>query len=218
MPTNNTIEKNKPIILLLSGGIDSTTLLAKLKEDGYSIVAVSFDYGQKHSLELEYAKRNCRKYDVINHVIIQLDKALFQSSALVNDDINITSYKDNILPKGQVNAYVPFRNLVFISMAMSLAETINITEIHLAFNEDDSHNFWDCKQDFIDNVNALSLLNTNIKIQTPFINLSKAEVVRLANSLNVNLENTITCYQPNEAIECGVCLSCITKRKAINNA
>jgi 7-cyano-7-deazaguanine synthase len=212
------MEKNKPIILLLSGGIDSTTLLVKLKKDGYSIIAVSFDYGQKNRLELEYAKQNCHKYDVNNHTIINLDSTLFQSSALVNTETNITSYESKILPKGQVNAYVPFRNLIFISMAMSLAETMNISEVYLAFNDDDSHNFWDCKQSFIDKINALSTSNTNIQIKTPFINLSKTQVVKLAHSLNVNLENTITCYQPNEAAECGVCLSCITKQKAINNA
>ena len=217
MPINNTTEKSKPIILLLSGGIDSTTLLAKLRKDGYSIIAISFDYGQKHRLELEYAKQNCNHYKVDNHIIIQLDKVLFQSSALVNRQVDITTYEGETLPKGQVNAYVPFRNLVFISMAMSLAETMNISEIYLAFNKDDSQNFWDCKPHFVDKINALSS-STNIKIQTPFINLSKIQIVKLAHQLDVDLNKTITCYQPNEAVECGVCLSCITKQKAIKDA
>lgn len=165
MLINNTTKESKPVILLLSGGIDSTTLLAQLKKDGQSVVAISFDYGQKHGIELQYAKQNAQNYDVVSHTIIQLDKALFQSSALVNNNINVTSYKNQDLPKGQVNAYVPFRNLIFISMAMSLAETMNITEIYLAFNEDDSHNFWDCKQGFVKHINALSKLNTAIEIK-----------------------------------------------------
>lgn len=207
--------KNKRIILLLSGGIDSTTMLAKLLSEGYEIIAISFYYGQKHGIELNYAKQNVAKYGVKNHHIIELDTTLFKSSALVNDDIDIITYKNRELPKGQVNAYVPFRNLLFISTALSLAESMNIDEIYVALNNDDRHNFWDCKIDFIEKVNAIAALNSVIQIKTPFINLSKSDVVKLAYQLNVDLKKTITCYQPNEATECGVCLSCISKQKAI---
>lgn len=208
---------NKRAILLLSGGIDSTTLLAKLSNEDYEVVAVSFHYGQKNVIELNYAKRNAEKYGVKEHHIIQLDKTLFQSSALVNQEIDITTYENAKLPEGQVNAYVPFRNLLFISTALSLAETMKINEVYLAFNSDDSTNFWDCRADFVEKMNAIAASNTSIQIKTPFINLSKNEIIKLARQLNVDLNNTITCYQPNKAIECGVCLSCITKLKAIEN-
>lgn len=210
--------ENKRAILLLSGGIDSTTLLAKLSSENYEVVAVSFHYGQKHEIELNYAKKNAEKYGVRKHHVIELDKKLFNSSALVNREIEIATYENNEPPKGQVNAYVPFRNLLFISTALSMAETMKINEVYLAFNSDDRANFWDCRTDFVEKINAISTSNTSIQIKTPFINLSKNEVVKLARQLNVDLNNTITCYQPNEATECGVCLSCLTKKNAIENA
>ena len=208
----------KRAMLLLSGGIDSTTLLAKLSSENYEVVAVSFHYGQKHGIELNYAKKNAQKYGVKCHQIIELDKIFFNSSALVNQEIDITTYENDELPEGQVNAYVPFRNLLFISTALSLAESMKINEVYLAFNSDDNANFWDCRFDFVEKINAIATSNTSIQIKTPFINLSKTEVVKLARRLNVDLNNTITCYQPNEATECGVCLSCLTKQKAIENA
>lgn len=209
---------NKQAILLLSGGIDSTTLLAKLSSENYEVVAVSYHYGQKHGIELKYAKKNAEKYGVKKHHIIELDKILFNSSALVNQEIDITTYENDKLPEGQVNAYVPFRNLLFISTALSLAETMKMNEVYLAFNNDDNANFWDCKTDFVEKINAIATSNTSIQIKTPFINLSKTEIVKLARKLNVDLNNTITCYQPKETTECGVCLSCVTKQKAIENA
>lgn len=208
--------ENKRAVLLLSGGIDSTTLLAKLSNENYDVIAVSFNYGQKHEIELNYAKKNALKYSVKKHQIIELDSTLFNSSALVNGEIDITTYANNKLPEGQVNAYVPFRNLLFISTALSLAETMQVKEVYLAFNSDDNANFWDCRSDFVEKINAITTLNSSIQIKTPFINFSKSEVVKLARQLNVDLNNTITCYQPIEAIECGVCLSCLTKLDALN--
>jgi len=210
--------ENKRAILLLSGGIDSTTLLAKLSYENYEVIAVSFHYGQKHGVELNYAKKNAEKYGVKYHHIIELDKILFNSSALVNKEIDITTYENDELPKGQINAYVPYRNLLFISTALSLAESMKIDEVFLAFNRDDNANFWDCRTDFVEKINAIATSNTSIQIKTPFINLSKTEVVKLARQFCVDLNNTITCYQPYEATECGVCLSCLTKQKAIENA
>lgn len=210
--------ENKRAILLLSGGIDSTTLLAKLSSENYEVVTVSFHYGQKHVIELNYAKKNAEKYGVKQHQVIELDKKLFNSSALINCEIDIATYENKEQPEGQVNAYVPFRNLLFISTALSLAETMKINEVYLAFNSDDNANFWDCKTNFVEKINAIATLNTSIQIKTPFINLTKNEIVKIARKLNVELNNTITCYQPKEATECGVCLSCITKQKALENA
>ncbi len=209
--------ENKQAILLLSGGIDSTTLLAKLAKENYSIVAISFHYGQKHSVELNYAKQNAQKYGVKSHHIIELNKILFESSALVNSELNITTFKNNELPNEQVNAYVPFRNLLFISTSLSLAETMNINEIYIAINKEDSSLFWDCTTDFIDKINSIANINSSIKIIAPFINKTKSEVIQLAQKLFVDIENTITCYQPKGKFECGICLSCITKQKAMEN-
>lgn len=209
---------NKQVILLLSGGIDSTTLLAKLISENYNVIAISFQYHQKHGVELLYAKKNAIKYGVVNHHIIELDKELFQSSALVNKELDVSTYKKSELPKEEVNTYVPFRNLLFISTALSFAETLNVNEIYLAINSDDSNNYWDCKVDFIKNINKISSSCSPIRVITPFINFSKKEVVQLAIQLKVDLNNTITCYQPILDVECGICLSCITKSKALNEA
>lgn len=211
------IMKNRQAILLLSGGIDSTTLLAKLIDDGHEVIAISYDYGQKHGIEINYAKENCKKYGVKEHHIITLDNALFSSSALVNKTLTIGTFDPDKTTKGKVNAYVPFRNLLFISNSLSLAETMNINEIYLAFNNDDSSNFWDCTKEFVEKINLVSSINSDIQVKAPFINLSKRQIVQLAMELGVDLNKTITCYQPESNQECGVCLSCITKQKAMEN-
>lgn len=207
--------KNKQVILLLSGGIDSTTLLAKLKKEDYEVVAISFSYGQKHEIELAYAKKNAEKYNVKDHRIIKIENSLFNSSALVNPEIQISRYKNETIPEGKVNTYVPFRNLLFTSTALSLAETLDIKEIYLAFNQDDSRNFWDCTPYFLDKINSICSIDSEITIKAPFIELTKIEVIELAKELHVNLENTISCYQPSDGSECGECLSCVTKRKVL---
>ncbi|MFD1016195.1 7-cyano-7-deazaguanine synthase QueC [Winogradskyella rapida] len=208
------MQKNK-VILLLSGGIDSTTLLAKLKAEGKEVIAISFFYEQKHAIELEYAKENAKKYNVLEHRTIQLDSQLFSSSALVNNNEKLSTYENGIKPEGQENAYVPYRNLVFLSLALSLAETKNINDIYVAFNNDDSINFWDCTSTFLSQINTISG-TSKTKIHAPLINLSKKEVVRLAKKINVNLEETISCYQPTDNNECGKCLSCLVKNDALN--
>lgn len=210
--------ENNRAILLLSGGIDSTTLLAKLAHEEYEVTAISFNYGQKHLVELNYARLNAAKYMVKEHYIVELDQTLFASSALVNKNMHVTTYENEDLPKGEVNAYVPFRNLIFISNALSLAQSLQINQVHLAVNGDDRINFWDCTSNFIEHVNEIAALNSSIEIKTPFINLSKTDVLKMAYSLKVDLNNTITCYQPNQEAECGNCLSCITKQNALKNA
>jgi len=206
---------NKSAILLLSGGIDSTTLLAQAKQEGYEIQAISFNYNQKHLVELEYAKKNARKYQVAKHKIISLDAGAFLSSALVNPHKSLETYPKHRLPEGPVNAYVPFRNLIFLSHALSYAETAGIRKIFIAFNKDDSTNFWDCSSEFLQKLNALTNSSTAIRIEAPFIKLTKKEVILLAQKLQVDLENTLSCYQPIEAKACGKCLSCTLIEKAL---
>lgn len=207
------MEKNK-VILLLSGGIDSTTLLAKLKEEEKDVLAISYFYDQKHAIELEYAKKNAIKYNITEHRTIKLDSQLFLSSALVNNEKKLSTYENREKPVGQENAYVPYRNLVFLSMALSLAESNEINNIYVAFNKDDCLNFWDCTTTFLCQLNMISK-HSSINIHAPFIDLSKNEVVRLAQKLNVNLNETISCYQPMNNNECGKCLSCLVKQKAL---
>ncbi|QXP79816.1 MULTISPECIES: 7-cyano-7-deazaguanine synthase QueC [Winogradskyella] len=208
------MEKNK-VILLLSGGIDSTTLLAKLKEENKEVLAISYFYDQKHAIELEFAKENAEKYNVIEHKTIQLDSQLFSSSALVNSNKQLSTYKEGEKPEGQENAYVPYRNLVFLSMALSLAESYRINDIYVAFNKDDCVNFWDCTTAFLSQLNTISE-QSKTEVHAPLINLTKKEVVQLAKKLDVDLNRTISCYQPFNDKECGSCLSCLVKQDAFN--
>ena len=206
---------NKSALLLLSGGIDSTTLLAQLSAANYSIIALSFDYGQKHKIELQYAAENAKKYSVKKHLVLPLPANLFSTSALTNPSVEVDKFnKDNILTIN-VNTYVPFRNMVFLSTALSLAESENIKEIYVAFNQDDSIHYWDCSETFLAQMNNLAQMNTTIKIKAPFIKYTKNEVIALAYKLEVDINATITCYQPQNAIECGACLSCISKKNAL---
>jgi len=209
------MEKNK-VILLLSGGIDSTTLLAKLKGENKEVVALSFFYDQKHAIELEYAQNNAIKYNVLEHRIIKLDSLMFSGSALVNTEKQLSTYEHGEKPIGQENAYVPFRNLIFLSMALSLAESSKINNIYIAFNKDDCVNFWDCTATFLSQMNSISIYS-GIKIHAPLIDFTKKEVICLSQKLNINLDKTISCYQPKGEKECGKCLSCLIKKKAINN-
>ena len=207
----------KQALLLLSGGIDSATLLAKLKSEGYQITALSFHYGQKHSVELNYAKELANKYEVKEHLILDIPNESFSGSALVNKTINPTKFNDyKNLPTEEVNSYVPFRNIIFLSFALSIAESRNIHEIFIAVNKEDAINYWDCSVEFIEKMNIISKMNTSISIESPFINLSKKEVVLLGKNLGVDFNQTISCYQPIDGVECGSCLSCIIKKEAIN--
>ncbi len=207
----------KQALLLLSGGIDSATLLAKLKSEGYQITALSFHYGQKHSVELNYAKELANKYEVKEHLILDIPNESFSGSALVNKTINPTKFNDyKNLPTEEVNSYVPFRNIIFLSFALSIAESRNIHEIFIAVNKEDAINYWDCSVEFIEKMNIISKMNTSISIESPFINLSKKEVVLLGKNLGVDFNQTISCYQPIDGVECGSCLSCIIKKEALN--
>ncbi len=202
-------------IILLSGGIDSSTLLAKMAFEKYEITAVSFLYNQKNNIEIEYAKKNAKKYNVLEHFIFDLPQYSFGKSSLVNRNIPISKVNVKNENSQKVNSYVPFRNMIFLSFALSTAEMLNIQKIFFAINLDDFQNYWDCSQDFVNQVNKLSKLNTLIEIITPFINMTKKDIIILANKLNLDLSDTISCYAPIKGKECGECLSCKIKKDAI---
>ena len=207
--------KNKQALLLLSGGIDSTTLLAQLSQDGYTVTALSFCYGQKHRVELAFARQNALTYRVERHEVVTLPPLLFSQSALVDPAKPIEVYPDQEVAPGPVSTYVPFRNLVFLSQALSWGQSLGVDAVFAAFNADDHANFWDCRPLFIEQLNQLVAGNASIQVQTPFIHLTKQQVIKKAHQLGVDLSQTISCYQPTDKEECGSCLSCVTKRKAL---
>lgn len=209
----------KEVLLLLSGGIDSTTLLADLCNQNKQVHALSFDYGQRHLQELSFAKMNALFYGVLSHHIIKIDlgPASF-SNMLTNHQITPVNYKETPLKYTPNETYVPGRNLIMLSYAAAYAEANSLRDIYFAANADDGQHFPDCRELFISALNQLWTVCPNtsdIKVNTPYIKLSKSEVIQKSNDLKVNLQHTLSCYAPISNKECGTCQSCILKQEAI---
>lgn len=207
-------------LILLSGGIDSTTLghyiKKKLKREIYLI---SFFYGQRHSKEIEYAIYQARLLEPIEHKIVDISffSSLIKNSALINREINIPTWQD--AQKEMPTSYVPFRNLVFLSISLSYAESNDIDEIYYAAQRQDYIGYWDCREEFVEKLNELASLNPKkkIKIIAPFVNMRKSEIVKLGIELNVDYSKTWSCYK-GENEPCKVCPSCVDRKKAFMEA
>lgn len=198
------------VILLLSGGIDSTTLLAQLTAEGRKVHALSFDYGQRHVIELEYARRQASHYRVAAHHIL---KVVYEPMA----EGNVLTGTPAI--NGQTEtAYVPGRNLLMLSHAAAYAESKGISDIYFAANADDGLRFPDCRPEFMAALNQLwqTCPNTaSLQVQVPFITLTKLGVIKKALALGVNLQQTLSCYAPVGNQACGQCLSCQLRQEAM---
>lgn len=205
-------------IILLSGGVDSTTCLALAKEEYDEIIAVSIDYGQTHKRELEAAEKICQYYKT-PHKVIDL-KDIFKSSKSslnANSGITITEgdYKDQTLSK-QINTEVEFRNGIFISIMASLALQFKAEAIFYGAHKDDSGAIYaDCSDEFIDKITELVSIGTKNKVSliTPFKNYTKADIVKKGLELNVPYKLTYSCYKGGEK-PCGKCGTCIDRKKA----
>ena len=215
---------NKKAIILLSGGIDSTaTLVYAIKED-YKCYAISFDYNQKHKIELEYAKEIAKKYNVIEHKIIKLDLNILTESALISGNKEVPKYNDiKDLPKNIPVTYVPARNTLFLSYALSWAESINAGNIFIGANKDDYQGYPDCRPEFYKKFEELANIGTSfvdktekIKILTPFINSTKEEIIMFGIENNIDLSKTFTCYEPIDGKPCGKCYSCLVRQNAFD--
>lgn len=215
----------KKAIILLSGGLDSTTILAMAKNDGYDCHALSFNYGQRHGIELEFAQNIAKEYDIKNHHIANIDLRLFGGSALT-DEINVpkVNHVDEIKSDIPVT-YVPARNTIFLSFALAYAEVTGAYDIFIGVNAIDYSGYPDCRPEFIRAYEKMANLATaytinnvgKIKIHTPLINLSKAEIIRLGKNLNVDYSKTISCYDPSpEGIACGKCHACLLRAKGFS--
>lgn len=202
-------------IILLSGGVDSTVVLALAKQRGLNCYALSFDYGQSHRCELDAARSIAKEYAVMDHKIISVALHEWGGSALT-DDLFVQDQN-----KAAVATYVPARNTVFLSIALSYAEAVGAEEIHVGFNLDDHHHYPDCRQSYLDAFSALSSLATSageqdcsIKVCAPLITKSKQQVMQTAEELSIPLSLTWSCYFPQASgAACGVCDACLLRRK-----
>ncbi|HET7058512.1 MAG TPA: 7-cyano-7-deazaguanine synthase QueC [Nitrospiraceae bacterium] len=219
-------EKAPKAVVLLSGGLDSTTVLALAKAEGYETYALSFSYGQRHSWELECARRVAAASGVKDHRIAHIDLRVFGGSALTAD---ISVPKGRSLDQMSENipvTYVPARNTIFLSFALAWAEVLGSSDIFIGVNSLDYSGYPDCRPEFIEAFERLANLATkagveghqHLKIHTPLIALSKAEIIETGLKLGVDFGLTSSCYDPSPTgAPCGACDSCLLRQKGFRD-
>ena len=213
---------DKKAVVLLSGGLDSTTLLAIAQQQGYECYALSFRYGQRHSAELHAAEKIAKHYQVNTHKIFDLDLSLFDTSALTNSKIAVPTNHADGIPV----TYVPARNTIFLSIALGWAEVIQAQNIFIGVNAVDYSGYPDCRAEFIDAYQSMADLATQaaierrgVKIQTPLIHLAKAQIIQQGSQLGVDYALTVSCYQAtDEGLACGQCDSCRLREEGFAQA
>lgn len=209
----------KKAVVLLSGGLDSTTCLSVALKDGYEVYPLSFDYGQRHYRELESAKKVAEYYNIKNHKIVKMGNV--GGSALTDAGIDVPDYKGTAdIPV----TYVPARNIVFLSYAAGYAEVVEAEAIYIGVNAIDYSGYPDCRPEFIEAFEKVIGVGTKqgvegkaVKIVTPLIDLSKAQIIKLAYENNAPLHLTTSCYRGGEKA-CGICDSCVLRLKGFEEA
>jgi 7-cyano-7-deazaguanine synthase len=216
----------KPAVVLLSGGIDSTTTLAIALAEGYQAHVLSFDYGQRHQIETEAAQRVANSLGAKEHRVVRIDLRVFGGSA-ITDDIDVPKKRsEKEIAHGIPITYVPARNTIFLAYALALAEVISASDIFLGVNAIDYSGYPDCRPEFIEAFENLAKLATRtgvegqrFQIHTPLIKFSKADIIRKAVELGVDLSLTHSCYDPSpEGLACGECDSCLLRLKGFREA
>jgi 7-cyano-7-deazaguanine synthase len=216
----------KPAVVLLSGGIDSTTTLAIALAEGFEAYALSFEYGQRHQIETEAARRVAHSLGATEHRIAKIDLRIFGGSALTNDFDVPKKRPETEIARGIPVTYVPARNTIFLAYALARAEVIPASDIFLGVNAIDYSGYPDCRPEFIEAFENLANLGTKagvegrrFQIHTPLIKFSKAEIIQKAVELGVDLSLTHSCYDPSpEGIACGECDSCLLRLKGFREA
>ena len=210
-------------VILLSGGLDSTTTLAIAKSQGFECYALSFDYGQKQKSELISATEIAKQFDTVEHRIMHISLSDFGGSALTDENIEVPNFKESDeIPI----TYVPARNTIFLSFAMAWAEVLDCQSIFIGVNALDYSGYPDCRQAYIDAFETMANLATKqgvegqkLSIITPLIDLNKADIIKIGLSLGVDYSITTTCYQANDKGEaCGVCDACEYRKIGFKSA
>ncbi len=213
-----------PAVVLLSGGLDSTTTLALATRDAYTVHALTFRYGQRHAHEIDAARRIATRYGVARHEIIDIDLRAFGGSALTGD---IPVPKDRAIGESIPVTYVPARNTIFLSFALAYAEVVGASDIFIGVNVTDSSGYPDCRPEYIAAFERLANLATKgavegrlpVRIRTPLIDLAKREIIQLGISLGVDYSLTTSCYDPDPSgAACGRCDACQLRLKGFAEA
>jgi len=208
-------------VILLSGGLDSVTVLAKAKQQ-YDCFALSFSYGQRHDVELQAAKKIAALYQVSEHRILNIDLGQLGGSALTDMDIDVPESLEEGIPV----TYVPARNTIFLSYALAWAEVLQAKDIFIGVNAVDYSGYPDCRPEYIDAFTQMANLATKsavegnkLSIHTPLISLSKAEIIKAGDELGVDYSMTVSCYSADQQAQaCGRCDSCRLRRKGFADA
>ena len=210
----------RPAVVLLSGGLDSATILAVAQRDGFDISALSFRYGQRHAIELEAAARVARHFGVRRHQIVDIDLRAFGGSALTAD-IPVPKDRSDAEIGGAIPVtYVPARNTIFLSFALAFAEVLGARDVFIGVNAVDYSGYPDCRPEFVEAFERLANLATKagveggggFRVHAPLLHLSKAGIIALGLSLGVDYSLTTSCYDPSpEGEACGRCDSCLLR-------
>lgn len=211
----------KKAVVLLSGGLDSTTCLALAKSQGFECHALSFSYGQRHTAELLAAARIAQYFQAATHKIVSLDTELFRNSALTDDSVKVPSFKESAeIPV----TYVPARNTIFLAMALGFAESIDARDIYVGASSIDYSHYPDCRPEFIAAFQTLANVATKagvsgdpFTIHAPLQHLSKIQTIELGLKLGVDYRLTVSCYQADdEGKACGHCDSCTFRKRGFS--
>ena len=214
-------------VLLLSGGLDSTTLLAHALHEGFDVHAMTFRYGQRHSTEVSAARRVAAAYGIRDHVIVDIDLRTFGGSALTSD-LAVPKDRDVSADSTEIPVtYVPARNTIFLSFALAWSEVLGAGDIFIGVNALDYSGYPDCRPEYIASFEHMANLATRggvdgsnrVRIRAPFINFTKAEIIKRGLALNVDYGITQSCYDPRaDGVACGHCDACQLRLKGFQDA
>ena len=217
----------KPAVVLLSGGLDSATVLAMAKADGFTPVTLTFRYGQRHAAEIDTAAKLAAKAEVVRHVVADIDLRAFGGSALTAD-IDVPKHRsDAEIGEGIPITYVPARNTVFLSFALALAETTQSYDVFIGVNALDYSGYPDCRPEFVRAFEDVMNLATKAGVEgarpftlhTPLIDMTKSEIIKAGTALGVDYAETLSCYDPTpDGRHCGSCDACHLRRKGFRDA
>lgn len=221
------MERKRKAVILSSGGIDSTTAMAMAKHEGYELYSLSFDYGQRHAVELDAARRTAAALEARRHLVIRIDLGKIGGSALTDDIAVPRGRSEEQLASGIPVTYVPARNTIFLSYALAWAEVLEAADIIIGVNAVDYSGYPDCRPEYIRAFEAMANLaikaavegRLKISIRTPLIRMTKAEIVRTGTELGVDYRLTHSCYDPDaQGRACGDCDSCLLRKKGFREA
>jgi 7-cyano-7-deazaguanine synthase len=221
------MDSSRKAVVLSSGGIDSTTAMAIARYEGFKIYSLSFFYGQRHAFELQAAQKVADAIGVTKHLVINIDLKQIGGSSLT-DDIDVPKDRgEQEMTRGIPVTYVPARNTIFLSFALAWAEVLKSSDIFIGVNAIDYSGYPDCRPEYIDAFERMANLATkagvegaaNIRIRTPLIHLTKAQIIQKGMELGVDFALTHSCYDPSpQGLACGKCDSCFLRRKGFKEA